>query len=587
MKKFASLCCAALLTLCTACSAAGEVQSSSVPIGDTVEKTPVSDINGVSLTDNPLLYENTDPTGVRTFYLTVSKGNDGDGTNHTWSQINTYSVYDYDDMNVDRYKVAAILQEGDENGPVDGEFGYGVTTPNATVQIRGQTSSKYAQKNYKIKIRNEAGAIDGQQTIALNKHWGDPTRMRNKLMYDLMTEIPEMMSLRTHFVRLYVKDTTTGNDNAAFTDYGLYTWVEQLNKTALNAHGADKNGQLYKINYFEFFRYEDVIKLKTEADYDVKKFEEKLEIKGNDDHSKLIAMLDAVNDYSRPIEDVCLQYFDMDNMLTWMAFHILTGNIDTQSRNVYIYSPLNGEKWYFWSWDNDIALNIANIKLNEGFDGYGWECGISNYWGNVLFNRVLKSSEYRDKLDGIIEKLYSGVLSPSHVQTLASEYANVTTPYIYSMPDILHAPRTQAQHDEIVSSMGSEVTLNYDNYKANLDYPMPFFIGVPAVSDNGYACEWDAAYDFEGRDITYTAQISTSFNFDKIVAEYTGSGLQIETPKLEAGQYFIKVTATNSLGNTQPAFDYYDTAESQKVFGVKSFFVQSDGSIKEDVDEWV
>ena len=44
--------------------------------------------------------------------------------------------------------MAGLLQVGDENGPTEGEVGYGERVPNATVQIRGQTSSQNAQKNY-------------------------------------------------------------------------------------------------------------------------------------------------------------------------------------------------------------------------------------------------------------------------------------------------------------------------------------------------------------------------------------------------------------------------------------------------------
>lgn len=36
--------------------------------------------------------------------------------------------------------------------------------------------------------------------------------------------------------------------------------VEQLNKTALKTLGLDSKGQLYKVNFFEFYREEDVIK---------------------------------------------------------------------------------------------------------------------------------------------------------------------------------------------------------------------------------------------------------------------------------------------------------------------------------------
>ena len=66
----------------------------------------------------------------------------------------------------------------------------------------------------------------------------------------------------------------------------MYTQSEQLNKTGLKNHGLDSNGQLYKINSFEFYRYEDVIKPQDDPSYDSAAFEKLLEIKGSDDHRK-------------------------------------------------------------------------------------------------------------------------------------------------------------------------------------------------------------------------------------------------------------------------------------------------------------
>lgn len=90
------------------------------------------DINAVHLRDKELLYEQDD-TEVVTMYLTVSSGNTSENTNHTWEEINTYSVYDYEKMGVERYQVNGLLQVGDENGPLSGEVGYGENAPNATV----------------------------------------------------------------------------------------------------------------------------------------------------------------------------------------------------------------------------------------------------------------------------------------------------------------------------------------------------------------------------------------------------------------------------------------------------------------------
>ena len=104
------------------------------------------------LRDKNDIYKMYDPTEVVTMYLTVSTGNEGERTNHTWSEINTYSVYDYEDMGVERYRVEGLLQIGDETGPLPGEVGYGQVSPNCTIQIRGQTSSKQPVKNYKISL---------------------------------------------------------------------------------------------------------------------------------------------------------------------------------------------------------------------------------------------------------------------------------------------------------------------------------------------------------------------------------------------------------------------------------------------------
>ena len=219
--------------------------------------TPNTDYNEkYKLRDKKDLYTMYEPEDIVTMYLTVSTGNEAENTNHTWNEVNTYSVYDYEDMGVDRYKVEGLLQIGDESGPLPGNLGYNQVSPNCTIQIRGQSSSRQPIKNYKISLKDNKGTWMGNTSIPLNKHVNEGLRFRNKMAYDLIKDIDEMMGLRTRFVHLYVKDTTDGGNNK-FTDYGLYTYVEQPNKKMLKAHGLDANGHFYKINEFEFYRYED------------------------------------------------------------------------------------------------------------------------------------------------------------------------------------------------------------------------------------------------------------------------------------------------------------------------------------------
>ena len=569
------------LLLCLGLSACSVEQATSTDLGTKVDLSDLQTEADVHIRDKNLLYDMYDNTEIVTMYLTVSSGNEAEGTDHTWEEVNTYSAYDYDRMGVDRYKVAGLLQVGDKNGLIPGELGFGQVAPNCTVQIRGQSSSRNPQKNYKISIKDNKGDWRGQTTIALNKHQGDGLRFRNKMAFDLLAGVDELMSLRTTFVRLFVKDTTAGG-NGKFQDYGIYTQVEQLNKTALKAHGLDNRGHLYKVNFCEFYEYEDIIVKKDDPRYDLKKFEEILEIKGDDDHTKLIEMLKKVNDYSIPIEEILDEHFDLENIAYWMAFQLMVGNVDTQSRNFYIYSPQNIDRWYILPWDMDGMLSRTQYKLTGRTDYEEWESGVSNYWGNVLFQRCLKSETYRKALDDAVNDIKE-YLSKERVDSYVKTYAKLLKPYIYSGRDLIYTRLTAAQYDKVANSINAEIADNYVRYKESLEKPMPFYIGVPQKKGDGYTVEWESSYDFGGEDVTYTFELARDYHFRNPIVKQTD--LRIPTAsfgKLRAGQYFMRVKAQNESGKTQVAFDYY-ILELGKVYGTKCFYIDRNGKVTEDV----
>ena len=582
----------ALAGLCVGCAVlpdAGSAESAarsgaaSASASTEAEKAPRIELNGVHLRDNPELYTVYDDSGVVTMYLTVSRGNDSENTNHSWAQINHYSAYDYEAMGVPRYQVNALLQVGDENGPLPGELGYGVEAPNATVQIRGQTSSRNAQKNYKIKLKKNKGSWRGQRTIALNKHMGEGLRFRNKMAYDLIKEIDQMMGLRTQFVHLYVKDLTD-SENGVFEDYGLYTQVEQLNKTALKVHGLDSTGQLYKVNFFEFYRYEDSIKLTTDPTFDQAKFNYYLETKGSSDHTKLIEMLEKLNDESQPMEKLLETYFDVENIAYWMAFQLLTGNTDTQSRNIYLYSPQNSSTWYLLDWDNDGMLFQTENQLLGKSTGESWEHGISNYWGNVLFRRCLQTASYREALDTAVRELHD-YLNADRIEEMTAHYRTITEQYIWQMPDVEYLPLTRTQYNTVAQALPEEIEENYQQYPEGYHNPMPFYIGLPRIANGQLQLSWDTSYDFDAEDISYTVELARDYQFRQMVYREEHVVLPLtQTAAPAAGQYFIRVRATNTSGYTQDAFDYY-VIDSGKVYGVKCFYIQPDGTVVEDTYE--
>jgi len=82
---------------------------------------------------------------------------------------------------------------------------------------------------------NSARNLYGMKKLNFNNGFSDPTFMRESLAYDLFEYIG-MPTPRTSFVDLWINDT----------HMGLYTMVEQVDKTFLANHFSDSNGNLYK-----------------------------------------------------------------------------------------------------------------------------------------------------------------------------------------------------------------------------------------------------------------------------------------------------------------------------------------------------
>jgi spore coat protein H len=438
------------------------------------------------------------------------------------------------------------------------------------------------QKSYKIELFQNAGKWRGQTTIALNKHIFDPSRVRNKLNFDLIKQIPNMVSLRTQFVHLYVKDETADPVDTAYADYGLFTQVELPNQKFLKSHLLDSDGQLYKTTEFEFFRYPDQIRLVDDPLFDVNAFSSVLESKGNNDHSKLIQMLDEVNNPDIPIQQTFEKYFDANNYFTWMAYNILVGNVDTEAQNFYLYSPHNGNKFYFIPWDYDDSF----FRLDRGTccdysPYYSFEYGVANFWGSQLANRLLRESSYRQMLDTKINEI-KDFLTPERIKGLLDVYKPVAEKYALQMPDLMYLPTTQQGMEQDFESILKEVQNNYDLYMESLKTSMPFYMSTPKAINSMLEFNWDESYDFHGEDITYHFIVAKDWAFKDIVYEKSqvnNTTIQIES--LEPGEYYWRVTATNESGMTQLPFDTLFDSDRNPHSGLKRFYITPDGEVQE------
>lgn len=538
-----------LLPLLCGCARqeAGETQESTQPPVVNVEKAPVPDIENLGIHEDKSVYAADDEESVICVYVTVQMGDEGTDTHHTFTQVNS-AVRFADGAHVQNDIYArAIVQFGDETGPLPGQVGYGATESNATIRVRGNSSSTSPQKSYKLKLDKDAGIWRGQRNIALNKSFFDVTRFRNKLYFDMLRTVEGAASVRTQFVHLYVKDDTAGE--TAFRDFGLYTQAEVPGSRYLGNHGLDTEGYLYKAISFNF-EPNDYIKLVTDPEFDQAAFDTVLSCKGRQDHSKILEMIEAVNDTSRDIDEIIDTYFDRENYLTWMAYNMLVANIDSTMQNFYLYSPTNSQKWYFIPWDGDFMLPWQEFDMEGLSASYApWEHGIGNWWGIRLHQRFLKLSSNRQALEDKVDELYQTV-NRETVNALAQKYNAVVEPYVTAMPDFYYLGHTREERMEIVNGLGAQVDRAYREFKESLDSVMPFWLGELSVTEDGTFLDWSEAYAFDYALVTYRVQVSRYPDLrDPYIDEETDVNF-LEVSGLPSGTWYWKVTAQAEDGRT-------------------------------------
>jgi len=502
------------------------------------------------LEENRLVYENDQPGTLVHFYLTITKNNLTNVNAATWGELNkiTYTSEDAD-MQLD-----GILQEGTAEGPSSGMFEYDAMHPNAVVTLRGKSSSRSPLKSYKIKLQDNAGKWRGQKSVNLLKHPYDLIRVRNTLSFEYFKQIPDFTSLRTQLVQLHVKDLTSNPPSDRFVDYGLFEQIEQPNKDFLRMHGLDPEGHLYKASNFEFYRYRDQLKLTSDPGYDQKQFESILEIKGSQDHSKLLEMVDDVNDMTQNIDTIFDRHFDRDNFLTWTAVNILFDNTDTNTQNFLLYSPLNSDKWFFLPWDYDGAWEYDELWEKKRAQG-NWRNGLSLYWGSVLQNRFFKNPKNVEQLTQKMKELKK-IITPERTKQILDQYQKTVTTFLKREPDISYSMGTIKDVMEDFKRIPDIPYRREQIYLANLENPMPYFLGDMVQEGAQLAFHWGPSYDLQGDDITYHFQISKDPAFEHIVVDRKGlHETEQKVEKLEQGKYYWRVTAIDSKGHESSSFD--------------------------------
>ncbi len=350
-----------------------------------------------------------------------------------------------------------------------------------------------------------------------------------------------------------------------------FTHVEQLNNAAMKRLGMDKEGSLYKITNYEFYEYSE-IKLMTDPAYSEKDFEARLENKGATDNEKLLEFARIVNSTDITDEDLLDCYLELDNVAYWMAFQMLINNVDTNCRNFYIYSPSNLEKWYLISWDNDGAFADLYYEYNGRITD-PWRTGVADYWGTVLFKRILRTEKFRNAVLAAAEDIKDNYLTPWHIEELLGLYYDNIEEIMYSSVDKAHL--NKAQQEWLTERFPDNIEEQYRKIVDSMKSPMPFFLGSITMNDGNMSLNWAASYDFNNEKIKYIVEVSDDPSFEKVLYKTETDKLSISFPHVwGAGSFFIRVVAENESGYRMYSFDSASADGYGNVYSAKKYVLQ-------------
>ncbi len=442
----------------------------------------------------------------------------------------------------------------------------------AKLRLRGSSSRLAEQKSYRIKYDGSAPWW-GEDTFQLNKHPWDLSRVRNKLAFDLMRDVPHHPSLRTQFVQLDYDD-----GSGTVRPMGLFTHVEKMGKGYLARRSWVAGSNVYKAEDFSFSS-DDLENLRLQADGSAgPNFEKTLAIEADGkQHQAIVQLVQDVNDPSQDFSALFARHFNRNNYLAWLGTAILLGNYDTQSQNFGLYQPQGTQKFYFLPWDYDGALGYPQ---QPGVPAHpDWTFGIGTWWANPLHRRFMQQPGNLNLLAAAVAELRQKYLTDARIQALLEQYQPTVAPVVAQAPDLAGLPTTSP--DKAAAWAGEyqrlrqAVAHNHQSFLQSLQAPLPFWLSA-SVQAGTLQLDWGWPTPFhpQGKPIRYRVELARkpsdpaqAFSSATLVRQESDlSSTQWRLADLPAGEYLLRVTANDADGHATYAFNRYRWQE-QDVFG--------------------
>ena len=539
---------------------------------------PVDTTGGIFVPSASDLVENTDlyledgyatPNVIRVDVRTVTTPGSctvDDDSGCTLDDVEA-DVIDNDELTVD-IEVHVSADDFADDGSIS----------NASMRQRGGGARFADQKSFRIKLDSKNDLWRNERFLQLNKHPFESSRIRNKVAFDVMSQIPHLPSMRTQLVNLWI------DDGEGPVDYGLFTHVERPNDDYLERHGLDKDGNLYQAEDFRFDA-DDLEDIAVDEDgeplSDIR-FESVLDIKEGKDHRGLFNMMSALHDPDRDFESVLDQYFNLNNVKTWMAVNILLQQADATRHNYYLYQPSDSEKFYFLPWDYDAALK----GWDEPENNYEREplrvrttFGYSTSSENFFTTRYLQQSGIHDELVEATAYIRENYMTDSFMTETTNNLTMAASPFQQRAPDSTY---NQFYRESSSLAVAENPRINEQAHRELFHIPTPPYLHEPERNGDQWRFSWAPAFSVTSQELSYDLEIannpdfsasSTIVNIDNIADSDDVIAVDVNALSLPTGTYYARLTArsSNEPGRFwQVANNIFDS-ETDRYFGVITF----------------
>lgn len=506
--------------------------------GCTTETVDTASLGTTRLYDNDGVYE-IPAEGYSTLYIDVSPSD----------ELPFYQAVGSSLVNGEKPVYQISIYDGESS------LGSADEPARGTLKIKGNGSYISYYRSFKVTLSDDV-EYAGQRVFQLYKCPEDTIKITMKLGSDLFSLFDDIVSTKTEFVHLYLKDDSSGSSD--FIDYGLYTMAENPGGKYLKTHGLDRNGELYEIKDFDFSY--DAYTNAGEAQR-----EDMLEYKNGSNPGKLEEMLKAVNDEEN-FEENFEKYFDCENYLTWLGGCCLLGNYRAGTEDFLLYSPTDSDKWYFIPMPTDeILQEDSDAKWStppESFTGAGW------FTGSVLHYQFLKSSDNRAALEKKAGELLQ-ILNADTVDEMLIAYKKLLVDFLSQGPDGSFLATSVQETEARINRTYEHIVENYELLLENLKKPLAFELYEPEKTDTYYTLSWQEAISSSA--VTYHLKIARDLGCEDVLFELDTDRTEAVIEQALEGNLYVFLTAENDAGVQTANLYEKDTEASASVWGVARY----------------